>query len=94
MSLDPGFYITLLLSTMKLMRLIYAVPEVIACLEVDGNGRVWKVLQVDGQDLLGDVVVVQLVVAEGNVHIQGQVFAIVQQNALVNVDGFLHKNKS
>ena len=50
----------------------------IAGLEVDSYGGIWKVLQVDGQDLLGDVVVIQLVVTQGHVHIQSQVLAVVK----------------
>ena len=33
-------------------------PEVVASFEVDGDSGVWIVLQVDGQHLLGHVVVV------------------------------------
>ena len=65
------------------------IPEVVACLQIDCNGRVWEVLKVDSQDLLRHVVVVQLVVAESNVDVQRQVFSIVQQYSLVNINGFL-----
>ena len=46
-------------------------------------------LQVDGEDFEADVVVVQLVVGHGNVHIQGYIVSVLQQQALVNVCGFL-----
>ena len=46
-------------------------------------------LKVDGQDLLGHVIVVQLVVAESYVDVQCQIFSVVQQNSLVNINGFL-----
>ena len=64
----------------------------IACFEIDGNGRVREVLQVNGQDFLRDVVVVQLVVAESHVDVQGQVLAVVQQDALVDVNRLLKKD--
>ena len=58
-------------------------------LEIDGNCRVGKVLEVHGEHLLGHVVVVQLVVAEGHVDVEGEVLAVVEQDPLVNVDGLL-----
>ena len=61
----------------------------IASFEVDGDGRVRKVLQVDGQNLLGHVVVVQLIVAESHVDVEGQVLAVIEKNPFVDVDGFL-----
>lgn len=44
-------------------------------------------LQVDAQHLLRHVIVVQLVVTEGDVSVEGHVIAAVKQNALVRVDG-------
>jgi hypothetical protein len=38
---------------------------------------------------LGDVVVVEFVVAEGDVYVQSQVDAVLEEQALVDVDGFL-----
>lgn len=46
--------------------------EVVAGLEVEGNSGVGHALQVHGQNLLGHVVVVQLVVTESHVNFQGQ----------------------
>lgn len=64
-------------------------PEVIASFEIDGDSRVWEMLEVDGKNLLGDVIVVQLVVAQGHVDVQGQVLTVVQQYPLVNVNSLL-----
>jgi len=47
------------------------------------------VLQVDGEHLLRDVVVVELVVAEGDVNVERQVLAVLEQVALVDVDRLL-----
>lgn len=55
-----------------LSRLAVVQPEVVAGLEVEGNGGVRDGLQVHGQNLLGHVVVVQLVVTQSNVNLQGQ----------------------
>ena len=46
-------------------------------------------LEVNSQDLLGHVVVVQLVVAEGHVDVQCQILSVVQQYSLVNINSFL-----
>ena len=47
----------------------------VAGLEVNGQGRVWVGLQVHGEYLQGYVVVVELVVAHGHVHIEREVVA-------------------
>lgn len=68
----------------------------IASLEVDCNRRVWKVLQVDSEHLLGDVVIVQLVVAECNIHVECQVFsgaASVKQVTVKYIVAQLRQNK-
>lgn len=54
-------------------RLAIVKPEVVASLEVDGDGGVWVVLEVDGQHLLRHIVVVQLVVTQRHVHVEGEV---------------------
>ena len=48
-------------------------PEMVAGFQIDCDGRVREVLEVDCEHLLGHVVVVKLVVAERHVHVQGQV---------------------
>ena len=65
------------------------IPEVIASLQIDCNRRVREMLEIDRQDLLRHVIVVQFVVAQGHVHIEGKVLPVVQEDPLVNVDGFL-----
>mmetsp|Transcript_34371 Transcript_34371/g.108301 ORF Transcript_34371/g.108301 Transcript_34371/m.108301 type:complete len:621 (+) Transcript_34371:404-2266(+) len=62
---------------------------VVAGLEVDGEGRVREGLQVDGEDLQRHVVVVELVVAHGHVHVEREVLAVLQEQALVDVRGLL-----
>lgn len=47
-------------------------PEVVAGLEVESNSGVRDALQVHGQDLLGHIIVVQLVVTKSHVHFQSQ----------------------
>ena len=64
-------------------------PEVVAGLQIEGNGRVREVLKVNSQDLLGHVVIVQLVVAESHVDVQCQILPVVQQYSLVNINSFL-----
>ena len=51
-------------------------------LEIDRDRRVWIVLQVDGEDLLADVVVVKLVIAQRHVDVEGQVLPRWQFNRL------------
>ena len=46
-------------------------------------------LEVDRQDLLRHVIVVQLVVAEGHVDVEGEILAIVKQYSLVDINSFL-----
>lgn len=46
-------------------------------------------LKVDGQHLLGHVVVVQLVVAQRHVDVQCEVLPVVQQYSLVDVNSLL-----
>ena len=65
------------------------IPEVIASLQIDRYGRVREVLEIDGQNLLGHVIVVQLVVAESHVDIEGEILSIVQQDPLVDVNCLL-----
>ena len=67
----------------------FVLPEVIASLQIDRYGRVREVLEVDGQNLLGHVIVVQLVVAESHVDIEGEILPIVQQDPLVDVNCLL-----
>lgn len=38
---------------------------------------------------MGHVIVVELIVAEGHVHVEGQVLPVVQQDPLVDVNGLL-----
>ena len=81
----------LVLQTFQLLlcRLPIVEPEVVAGLQIQGNGRVREVLKVNSQDLLRHVIVVQLVVAESNVDVECQVFSVVQQYSLVNINSFL-----
>ena len=46
-------------------------------------------MEIDGQNLLGHVIVVQLVVAESHVDIEGEILSIVQQDPLVDVNCLL-----
>ena len=48
-------------------------PKMVAGFQIDCDGGVREVLEVDREHLLGHVVVVQLVVAERHVHVQGKV---------------------
>eukprot|EP00968_Pinguiococcus_pyrenoidosus_P016809 scaffold1638_cov258-Pinguiococcus_pyrenoidosus.AAC.33 len=63
--------------------------EVVARLEVDGKRGLREGLQVDGEDLEADVVVVQLVVAHRDVHVQREVFPVLEEQAFVDVRGLL-----
>jgi len=74
---------------LHLGRLAVVQPVVVARLQVDADRRVRVVLQVDGEHLLRDVVVVELVVAEGHVDVERQVLPVLEQVALVDVDGLL-----
>ena len=46
-------------------------------------------LHVAGQHLLGHVIVVELVVAHGQVDVESQHLTVVQENLLVDINGFL-----
>lgn len=46
--------------------------EVVAGFEVEGDSRVRNTLQIHGQHLLRHVIVIQLIVAQSHIHIQGQ----------------------
>ena len=46
-------------------------------------------LEINRKHLLRHVVVVQFVIAKGHVNIEGEIFPIVEENPLVNIDGFL-----
>lgn len=50
--------------------------EVIAGLEIQSYGTVREMLQVNREHLLWDVVVVQLVIAKGYVHIKCQIISV------------------
>mmetsp|Transcript_13696 Transcript_13696/g.43782 ORF Transcript_13696/g.43782 Transcript_13696/m.43782 type:complete len:237 (-) Transcript_13696:372-1082(-) len=62
---------------------------VIGRLEVECHHAPRELLQVDVQDLQAHVVVVQLVVAHCNIHVQRSVIAILEQQSLVDVSRFL-----
>ena len=51
-------------------------PKMVASFQIDCDGGVREVLEVDCEHLLGHVVVVQLVVAERHVHVQGKVLPV------------------
>lgn len=65
-------------------------PEVVAGFEVESDGGVRDALQVHGQHVLGDVVVVQFVVAQSHVHVHSQ--EISGKNH--NLDSFLGFNQT
>ena len=65
------------------------IPEVIASLQIDCNCRVRKMLKIDRKHLLRHVIVVQFVIAQGHVNIEREILPIVEENPLVNIDGFL-----
>jgi hypothetical protein len=50
--------------------------KVIAGLKVEGDGTVRNLLKVNSQDFLRHIIVIQFVVAEGHIHIEGQVFPV------------------
>mmetsp|Transcript_51456 Transcript_51456/g.142410 ORF Transcript_51456/g.142410 Transcript_51456/m.142410 type:complete len:291 (+) Transcript_51456:1271-2143(+) len=74
---------------LRLRRLAVVQPELVARLQVERDRRVRVRLQIGGKDLEGDVVVVELVVAEGDVAIERRVVAVLEQQPLVDVGGFL-----
>lgn len=47
-------------------------PEVVTGLKVKGNGGVRDALQVHSQNLLRHIIVVQLVVTQSHINLQGQ----------------------
>ena len=57
-------------------------PEVVAGLEVEGDGGVRDGLQVDRQHFLRHVIVVQLVVTQGHVHLQRQEVSTQKQEVI------------
>jgi hypothetical protein len=61
----------------------------VAGFQVDGDQGVREVLEVDGEDFLRDVVVVEFVVAHGDVDVDGEEVAVFEEDAFVDVDGFL-----
>lgn len=48
----------------------------IAGLKVEGDGAIRNLLKVNSQDFLRHIIVIQFVVAEGHIHIEGQVFPV------------------
>lgn len=50
-------------------------PEVVARLQVYGDCTVGILLQINLENFLGHVVVVQFVIAQGNVHVQREVIS-------------------
>ena len=64
--------------------------EQITGLEVNSCCAVWMLLKICLQDLRAHVKVIQLAVAQCNVHIESNVVSIFQQQLFVYVCGFLH----
>lgn len=58
-------------------------------LQVDRDGTAGVGLQVDVEHFQRDVVIIQFVITQGDVDIQGEVVPILKQDALVDVSGFL-----
>lgn len=48
----------------------------IASLKVECDGTIRNLLKVNSQDFLGHIIVIQFVVAEGHVNIEGQVLPV------------------
>lgn len=44
----------------------------VAGFEVEGDSRVWNTLQIHGQHLLRHVIIIQLIVTQSHIHIQGK----------------------
>mmetsp|Transcript_77425 Transcript_77425/g.185562 ORF Transcript_77425/g.185562 Transcript_77425/m.185562 type:complete len:346 (-) Transcript_77425:422-1459(-) len=80
-----------LLQNFKLRLRCLAVVELVvtASLKVHRNSRMRVGGQIALQDFQCHVIVIQLVIAEGDVNVQGQVIAIFHQHALVNIRGLL-----
>ena len=53
-------------------------------LEVDGDDGVRILGEIGVQDFESDVVVVELVVAESHIHVEGVVFSVVNEEALID----------
>ena len=64
-------------------------PELIAGLEIECQWAMGVSGEVHLQDLLAHVVVVQLAVAQGHVHVEGQVLTVLDKDLLVDICGFL-----
>lgn len=62
---------------------------VVARLEVQAQHRVRVVTQLGLQYFQRHIIVVQLLLAEGNLHVESDVFTVIQQQALVDVGSFL-----
>ena len=69
----------------RLCRLAVVQAELVARLQVERDRRVGMRLQVGREDLERDVVVVELVVAERDVDVEGEVLAVLEQQPLVDV---------
>ena len=59
----------------------------VASLEVYTNDGVSIETQVDLEDLEGDIVIVHLIVAKGDVNIDGMIILVLDQEFLVNLSG-------
>mmetsp|Transcript_35933 Transcript_35933/g.32331 ORF Transcript_35933/g.32331 Transcript_35933/m.32331 type:complete len:291 (+) Transcript_35933:700-1572(+) len=60
----------------------------VASLKVSSNDTGRVLFKVSLQDIVGDIIVVHLVIAEGNVGIDGKVFSILQQKLFVDISSF------
>lgn len=67
--------------------------EVVAGFEVEGNSRVRNTLQIHGQHLLRHVIVIQLIVTQSHINIQGQKFSaeLERNKSFVNIDAVLYE---
>ncbi len=74
---------------LRLARLPVVQPEMVAGLEVDCHHAVRMLLQVHLQDLQRHVVVVQLVVAQRDVHVKRDELPVLKKQPLVDVRGLL-----
>mmetsp|Transcript_35995 Transcript_35995/g.106435 ORF Transcript_35995/g.106435 Transcript_35995/m.106435 type:complete len:248 (+) Transcript_35995:1608-2351(+) len=70
-------------------RLAVVHAERVARLEVDRQRRIRKRIEVDLQDLERHVVVVELAVAQRDIHVERQVLSVFEQQALVDVGRLL-----
>ena len=69
-------------------RLAVVPPDVVAGLEVHTDDGVGVETEVDGENLQTDVVVVHLVVAKGDIDVDGVVVFVLNQQFLVNLSSF------